>query len=144
MESIEIAAPGKVNLAALMLRQILERNLQDPRKCRLMDNRVLTVRIQVLEMVTTLFFESSRIRMEDGSHGKPNIEISGDIQIMLDVALGASPIRSVLRRQLRFRPRGWKGWFWAPRFLLLMQLGPAPFYLKWLLGKPVSQRGDND
>jgi len=141
MRAIEVHEPGKVNILALMLQQILDRNLQDPRKCRLMENRTFTVRIQVKEMVSTLFFEVDRIRLEEGAHGKPDIEIAGSMQIMIDIVLGANPLRSILRRHLRFRPRGWKGWFLAPRLLLLLQLGPPPAYLKWYLGKDLSEGG---
>ncbi len=135
MKSVEIAELGRVSIIALMLQQILNRNLQDPEKCNLMKNRVLILRVQVLQMLTTVFFESDRIRLEDGAHGRPDIEIAGDMQTLLSVVLGANPLRYIFNRQLRFRPRGWKGWFCAPRILLIMQQGKPPACLRWLLEK---------
>ena len=40
MESVEVIEPGRSSILTLMLKQILDRNLQDPRKARLMQGRV--------------------------------------------------------------------------------------------------------
>lgn len=124
MEAVEVPELGRASILTLMVKQILDRNLQDPKKRELMRSRVLTVRICVRRMLTTLFFEASRIRAEDGAHGRPNIEISGDMRALLSIALGVHPLRAILNRRLRVRLRGWRGWLYVLRFLALMQLAP--------------------
>lgn len=122
MVEVEVQDLGRSSILTLMVKQILDRNLGSPAKSGLMRNRLLTVRIRVSRMTTSLFFEASRIRAEDGAHGRPDIEISGDMSSLLSVALGASPLKALLRRRLRIRLRGWKGWLYALRFLSLMQI----------------------
>ncbi|MEW6444175.1 MAG: SCP2 sterol-binding domain-containing protein [bacterium] len=126
MQEVEVPDLGRASILTLMLKQILDRNLQDPRKRDRMRNKVLTVQLRVRRMLTTLFFEADRVRAEDGAHGRPNIEISGDMSSLLRVALGANPLRDILKRRLEVRLRGWRGWFFALRFLPLMQVGPSP------------------
>jgi hypothetical protein len=135
MESVEIVELGETSILTLVLKQILDRNFQDPRKSRLMQDRVLTVRVRARQMKTTLFFEANRVRAEDGEHGRPDIEIAGDLSALLSVALGASPLRAVLSRRLRVRLRRWKGWLYGLRLILMMQLGGPPAYLRMLARK---------
>jgi hypothetical protein len=138
METVEVAELGKASIITLMIKQIMDRNLLDPRKRNLMRDRMLTVHVRVREMFTTVFFESTRIRAEDGVHGRPDIEIRGDMQTLLAIALGASPFRALWNRRLGFRPRRWRGLVYALRLLAMMQLGPLPAYLRWLGAKPDS------
>ena len=136
MEAVEIAELGRVSVVTLMLKQVLDTNLQDPRKKHVMRNRMLVVQIRVREMVMTLFFEANRVRAEEGARSKPDIEISGDMGTLLSVALGASPIAAFFRRKLKIRFRRFRGYFHIPRLLLMMQLGKPPAYLRWLSGRP--------
>ena len=135
MEAVEIAELGRVSVVTLMLKQVLDRNLQDPRKRNVMKNRMLVVQVRVREMVMTLFFEGTRVRAEEGARSKPDIEISGDMGALLSVALGGSPLLAVFRRKLKVRIRRLRGYFHILRLLLLMQLGKPPAYLRWLTGK---------
>lgn len=123
MESVEVAEPGKTSILTLMFKQILDQNLRDPRRSRVMRNRVLTVHVKSREMQTTLSFEADRVRAEDGAHGRPDIEIAGSVQVLLSLALGASPVRTVLARRMRIRPRRWKGWVHGLRLMRMMRLG---------------------
>jgi hypothetical protein len=132
METVEVRESGKASIITLMIKQIMDRNLLDPQKRNLMRNRSLTVHIRVREMFTTVFFESTRVRAEDGVHGRPDIEIWGDMQSLLAIALGASPFRQLWKRRLGIRPRRWRGLLHGLRLLALMQLGPLPAYLRWL------------
>jgi len=136
METVEVVELGKASIITLMIKQVLDQNLLQPQKKSLMRERILTVHLRVREMLTTLFFEATRIRAEDGVHGKPDLEISGDMQSLLAIALGANPVRELWRRRLRIRPRRWRGILYAPRLLVLMQLGSPPAYLRWLAGVP--------
>jgi len=126
MVEVEVQDPGRSSILTLMVKQILDRSLASPAKSSLMRNRLLTVRIQVRNMTTSLFFEASRVRAEDGAHGRPDIEISGDMRSLLSIALGANPLRALLRRHLRIQLRGWKGWLHALRFLSLMRVDGQP------------------
>ncbi len=126
MESVEVVELGRMSLLTLMLKQVLDRNLQDPRKSRAMLDRVLTVRLRTRKMETTLFFEANRVRAEDGAHGRPDLEVAGELPALLSVALGASPVRAILARKLRVWPRSWKGWVNAPRLMFLVQLERRP------------------
>jgi hypothetical protein len=130
MESVEVVELGRASILTLMLKQIVERNLQDPRKSQAMRDRVLTVRVRSRKMKTTLFFEANRVRAEDGAHGRPDLEIAGELPALLSVALGESPMRAFLGRRLRIRLRSWKAWVYAPRFMRVMQLGRSPSYLR--------------
>jgi hypothetical protein len=141
MESVDVGECGRVSIVTLMLKQILDRNLRDPRKRNVMKNRVLTVQIRVRKMLTTLFFEADRIRAEEGAHGKPDMELEGDMPTLLSIALGGSPVRAVLRRKLRLRLRRFRGWWYGLRFLLLMQLGQPPVYLRWLMERERKPNG---
>ena len=122
MEAVDVPEMGRASILTLMVKQILDRNLQDPKKRELMGNRILMLRVRDRRMITTLFFEASRIRAEDGAHGRPNIEISGELQSLLSIALGVHPLKAILKRRLRVRLRGWRGWLYALRFLPLRQL----------------------
>lgn len=126
MVEVEVQDPGRSSILTLILKQILDRSLASPVKSGLMRNRLLTARIQVRNMTTSLFFEASRVRAEDGAHGRPDIEISGDMRSLLSIALGASPLRALLRRHMRIQLRGWKGWLHALRFLSLMRVEGRP------------------
>ncbi len=139
MESVEVAELGRASIITLMVKQIMDRNLMDPRKRNVMRNRVLTVHIRVREMLTTVFFESNRVRAEDGAHGKPDMVIKGDMQTLLALALGASPLREILKRRLRIRLKRWRGWVYGLRLLFLMQLGDPPGYLRWMAAKKAKQ-----
>jgi len=132
MESVQVGECGHASIVTLMLKQVLDRNLQDPRKRNVMKNRELTVHVRVRKMQTTLCFESNRVRAEEGTHGRPDIELEGDMQTLLDVALGASPVRALFRGKLRLRLKRFRGVLYGLRLLLLMQLGRPPFYLRWL------------
>lgn len=126
MIEVEVQDLGRSSILTLMVKQILDRNLRNPAKSGLMRNRLLTVRIQVRNMTTSLFFEASRVRAEDGGHGRPDLEIAGNMRSLLSVALGTNPLRAILHRHLRVRLRGWKGWLYVFRFLSLMQLDGRP------------------
>jgi len=133
MESVEVAEPGRTSILTLMLKQILDLNLKDPRKARAMRNRVLTVRVRARRMKTTLFFEGNRVRAEDGSHGRPDLEIAGELPALLSLALGASAVRALLARRLRVRLRSWRGCRQVPRLIPVMQLGKPPSYFGLLV-----------
>jgi|GEM_PF-2182901 hypothetical protein len=126
MVEVEVQDPGRSSILTLMVKQILDRSLANPAKSGLMRNRLLTVRIQVRNMTTSLFFEASRVRAEDGAHGRPDIEISGDMRSLLSIALGANPVWALLRRHMRIQLRGWKGWVHGLRFLSLMRVDGRP------------------
>ena len=123
MESVEVVEPGKTSILTLLLKQILDQNLRDPRRARVMQDRVLTVRVRAREMETTLFFEADRVRAEDGAHGRPDVEIAGTLPALLSIALGASPVRAALGRRMRIRPMRWKGWVYGLRLMRVMRLG---------------------
>ena len=142
MEAVEVLELGRASILTLMVKQILDRNLQDPKKRELMGNRILTVRIRVRRMLTTLFFEASRIRAEDGAHGRPNIEISGELQSLLSIALGVHPLKAILKRRLRVRLRGWRGRLYALRFLPVRQLSaPSRPHVRKRTGSGLQERG---
>lgn len=142
MESVEVVELGESSILTLMLKQILDRNLQDLQKSRVMQDRVLTVRVRARQMKTTLFFEANRVRAEDGEHGRPDIEIAGDLSVLLSLVLGASPLRAVLARRLRVRLRRWKGWLHGLRLIPMMQLGRPPAYLR-LLARKGREKGES-
>jgi putative sterol carrier protein len=141
MESVEIPELGRASILTLMLKQVLDRNLQDPLKAQAMKNRVLTVRVRARSMKTTLFFEANRVRAEDGSHGKPDLEITGELPILLSLALGESPIRAFLTRRMRVRLRSWRAWIHAPRMISLMQLDRTASKARLLAGRGREQGG---
>lgn len=130
MERVELAEPGRASLLTLMLKQILERNLQDPRKSRAMRGRVLTVRVRTRRMKTTLFFENGRVRAEDGAHGRPDLEMAGEPSALFSVALGASLLRALVARRVQVRLRNWRGWTCALRLIPLLQVGGPPADLR--------------
>jgi hypothetical protein len=142
MESVEVFELGKTSILTLMLKQILDRNLQDPRKSGVMKGRVLTVHVRARQMRTTLFFEANRVRAEDGAHGRPDIEIVGDMSVLLSISLGASPVRAVLARRMRVRPMGWKGLAYGLRLKLMMQLAGPPICLR-LLARRGREKGES-
>jgi hypothetical protein len=142
MESVEVVELGKTSILTLVLKQILDRNLQDPRKSGVMRDRVLTVRVRARQMRTTLFFEANRVRAEDGAHGRPDIEIVGDMSVLLSISLGASPVRAVLARRMRVRPMGWKGLACGPRLMMMMQLAGPPICLR-LLARRGREKGES-
>ena len=142
MESVEVVELGRTSILTLMLKQILDRNLQDPRKSRVMQDRVLTVRIRAGQMQTTLFFEANRIRAEDGAHGRPDIEIVGDMPVLLSISLGASPLRAFLARRMRVRPMQWRGFAYGLRLMVMMQLAGPPFCLR-LLARRGLEKGES-
>jgi hypothetical protein len=142
MESVEVVELGKTSILTLMLKQILDRNLQDPRKSGVMRDRVLTVRVRARQMQTTVFFEANRVRAEDGAHGRPDVEIVGAMSALLSVSLGASPVRAVLARKMRVRPMGWKGLAYGPRLMLMLQLAGPSICLR-LLTRRGREKGDS-
>jgi len=144
MDAVEVREPGRASIITLMIKQVMDRNLLDPRKRQLMRNRALTVHLRVRDMRTTLFFEATRVRAEDGAHGKPDLEIVGDMKALLAVALGAGPLGEMWRGRLKIRPRRWRGIRYGARLLLMMQLGDPPFYLRWLVGKLKSKENTHD
>jgi ubiquinone biosynthesis protein UbiJ len=123
MKPVEVLEPGKASLLTLMLKQLLDRNLNDPGKSRAMQGKVLTVCVRSRRMETTLHFEAGRIRAEDGYHGRPDLEVAGELPALLSVALGASPVQAVLARRLRVRPRSRRGWVHARRLMCVLRLG---------------------
>ena len=125
MDSVEVLEPGKTSILTLLVKQILDRNLQDPRRSRGMRNRVMTVHVRSREMQTTLFFEADRVRAEDGAHGRADLEIAGSMPVLLSIALGASPLRAALARRMRVRPMRWRGWIYGLRLMRMMRLGKS-------------------
>lgn len=125
MQSVEVREPGKASILTLMLKQILDRNLRDPGKSRKMQGLVLTVRVRSRQMQTTLFFESDRVRAEDGLHGRPDIEIAGTLPVLLSLALGTGPVRAALTREVRLRPMRWRGWVYGLRLMEMMRLADS-------------------
>ena len=142
MESVEVVELGKTSILTLMLKQILDRNLQDPEKSGVMQGSVLTVRVRARQMQTTLFFEENRVRAEDGAHGRPDIEIAGDMPVLLSISLGASPVRAVLARRMRVRPMRWKGLAYGLRLMMMMQLTRPPVCLR-LLARRGRKKGES-
>ncbi len=123
MKSVEIPDPGRSSLLTLMLKRLLERNLQDPGKAGVTSARGLTVWVRTRRMETTLLFDTNGVRAEDGSRGRPDLVISGELPALLSLALGANVLGAVLSRRLRVRPRSWRGLFRARKLMHLVRVG---------------------
>ena len=143
MGSVEVPELGRASILTLMLKQVLDRSLQDPSNSRVMRNRVLTMRVRARRMKTTLFFEANRVRAEDGAHGRPDIEIAGELRALVSIALGASALRAFLAGRIRIRMRSWRGWVYAPRLIALMQSGKSPSYLGRFVRKGPEKGGSS-
>ncbi len=121
MGSIEIAEAGREHVLTLLLKRVLERNLGEPVRGGLGEGRGLRVRVRSGEMASTFLFEGDRIRAESGSRGRADVEIAGGPAVLLAWIEGEEPLRVLIRRGLRVRGRGWRGWSRLGRILALFR-----------------------
>ena len=132
METVQVSEPGKSSILTLVLKQIIDRNLKDPRKRRIIQGRCFKVVFNAGRMYTTLNFDKKTINAMEGKTEEADFSVSGDIRTFVELGTGASPLLPLIKRKIRFCFKGWRGFIVGLRIIGLLRPGKLPFYLRWL------------
>lgn len=96
-----VEEPEKLNLIGLFVMRILEKNLQNPHNINRIKNLKASIVINAGEMSITLVFKEGQVKIKRGQVEKSDAKIEGSLESFLKFALGASPIRLIISRQIK-------------------------------------------
>lgn len=100
-QDITFAQPERMNLIAYFIRDLLRTKLSDSSAA----SRIKSLRGAFLfdagGMQSTVEFREDGIRIHPGATPAANAAISGDLQTLLEVVLGANYVEFLLRRRIR-------------------------------------------
>jgi hypothetical protein len=135
MDAVEVSDLGRSSILTLMIKQMLDQNLRDPEKVRLIRGRGFKAVFKASRMITTIVFEMGRVRIEEGRGPSPDLEIVGDIRTLLELGTGRNPLIPFIKRRLTLRFSRIHGLILTMRVLGLIRLGRLPLYLRALAHK---------
>lgn len=95
---VEIDEPARANLMVLLMRGILERNLQDPDKAARASRLRGDIRVKAGRMTATLSFHGGGIILYSGvRERRPRAGVRGDMVTLLAVVTGQGVVGPFLR-----------------------------------------------
>ncbi|MFQ5751676.1 MAG: SCP2 sterol-binding domain-containing protein [bacterium] len=98
---VKITESNKMNLIGYFLRDILKTNLSS-KKCQTVADKLQgAVVFDASGMKATLIFGKDAIEIYPGTAGGINAKITGDLNTLLDVALGANYLKLILAGKLK-------------------------------------------
>lgn len=87
---VKFPEPERMNLIGYFLRDILRTNLSSEKSQKAAQNLEGAFLINASGMEATLLFNGTVIEIHQGSFGKINSSVKGDLNTLLDVVLGAN------------------------------------------------------
>ena len=99
--SVAVEDPQKMNLLGLLLANVVERALENPktqRKCGPMKG---DVQVKAGRMSVRLRFNQGRVEVVRASDAGARASVRGDLETLTDVSLGGGVVRHFLSRRLR-------------------------------------------
>lgn len=117
MPEVIVEDVGGLNLVALMIRELINRNLQDPNKIKLTEHLSCTLVVKGSRMATTVIFKNGKVFLKNGAAQKPTIYIEAGLGEFLNIGVGGSYITALITGRLKVR--GIKLWKLLPILKLI-------------------------
>ncbi len=108
---------GSLNLAALITRELINKNLQDPDKSKLIRHLNCTLVLKASRMKMTVIFKDGEVYLENGAAPKPTVYIEAGLNDFLNIGVGGSYITALITGRLKIR--GIKLWKLLPILKLI-------------------------
>lgn len=99
--AVAVEEPQRMNLLGLLLANVMERALEDPKAQRKCVPLKGGVQVRAGRMEVRLKFNEGRVEVLRGSDDRPRASVSGDLTTLADVTLGGGVVRHYLRRRLK-------------------------------------------
>jgi hypothetical protein len=103
MSAVTIADPARMNLLGLILANLIERNLADPELRRRFDRLDGAVAVTAGRMAVTLRFARGSLSVERGAAEGARAAVSGTLETLMGLALGAGMVGPYLSGRLKAR-----------------------------------------
>lgn len=91
----------KANIMVLMLKKILERNLEEPSVCEKIKNLDSVIYLKAGKMSCVLIISYGKISLLDEINKKYDAKVEGNLKDFLGIALGKYPVVSFLKKKLK-------------------------------------------
>lgn len=91
----------KASIATLILKRIMERNLQDDKVLKKVQNLNADIFLKVGEMTSTLIFRKGDIEIREGKVSNSSSYIEGSLSDFISIALGKYPLMAFLKRKIK-------------------------------------------
>ncbi len=98
---IKLADPDKMNLVGYFLRDLLTTNLTSEKRQKMARHLKGAILFNASGMLVTLTFHGEYIELHPGIANQTNSKIAGDLNALLDVALGANYLKYLLTRKIK-------------------------------------------
>ncbi len=109
MPEVIVEDVGALNLVALMIREIINKNLQNPNKLKLTKRLNCTLVLKASRMSMTVIFKNGEVFLRNGASPKPTVYIEADLGEFLNIGVGGSYIIPLITGKLKIRGiRLWK------------------------------------
>jgi hypothetical protein len=103
MTGVRIDQPETMNLMGLLMKGLIEGNLERPGVAERLARMKGEAYVQAGEMGVTLRFEEGGVVILRGAVGRPRASVRASMLDLLGVVTGAGMIRPVLSRRVRIR-----------------------------------------
>ncbi|MFQ5769331.1 MAG: SCP2 sterol-binding domain-containing protein [bacterium] len=98
---IKFLQPDRMNLIGYFLRDILRTNLSSEKVQKFAQNMKGAILFDASDMKATLIFQGDIIKIHQGTYHKINARIKGDLNALLDVALGSNYLTFLLKGKIK-------------------------------------------
>jgi hypothetical protein len=98
---IKLDQPEKMNLVGYFLRDLLTTNLTSETGQKMARHLRGTILFNASGMLVAITFHGDYIELQAGSPKQTNSKIAGDLNALLDVALGANFLKYLLIREIK-------------------------------------------
>lgn len=99
--AVAVEEPQRMNLLGLLLANVMERALEDPRTQRKCAPLKGGIQVRAGRMEVRIRFNEGRVEVLRASEDRPRASVSGDLSTLADVTLGGGVVRHYLRRRLK-------------------------------------------
>ncbi len=100
MTSVRLEDPESMNLLGLLLRSLIQRNLEDPACQRRAERLRGDVAVRAGRMSVTVRFGDAEVVVTRAPAARPRARVGGTLAGLLEVALGRGLVRAWLRRRI--------------------------------------------
>jgi hypothetical protein len=100
MTEVKVDDLGSLCLVGLIIRQILNQNLEKPKNQDRIRRMNLNLVLQASSQVTSLKIKNGEVSLKNGADPEAEIRVKGGLNDFMDLALGRVPLRSVLTGRL--------------------------------------------
>ncbi len=118
MPEVKVENLGSLVLVGLIIREILNQNLERPENQQRIKKMNLNLVIQASRQVITLKIKQGEVSLANGADPEADVKVRGEINDFLDLALFKLPVKSFLKGKLRLSGKIYK----LPGFIPLIMV----------------------